>query len=106
VARAAGQRVSLRVAPSTATASVVSNRLLAAGFRGAKAFDVEVFEPATTNALMAALWVHDLRHAESASADPLADLALGAKHGGLWRVPYLPRSILPLAAALGMLRRG
>lgn len=112
VARAAGQRVSIRVAPSTATTSVTHNRLLAAGFRGAKAFDVEVFEPATTNALMAGLWVHDLRHHESAaggsqagSAD-LADLATGANHGGLWRVPYLPRSVLPLAALLGMVRRG
>jgi hypothetical protein len=110
VARAAGHRVSLRVAPSTSTTSVTHNQLLAAGFRGAKAFDVEVFEPATTNALMAALWVHDLRYpapgAKSAPAHPLAALALGANHGGLWRVPYLPRSVLPLAALLGMVRRG
>ena len=115
VARAAGQRVSIRVAPSTATTSVTHNRLLAAGFRGAKAFDVEVFAPATTNALMAGLWVHDLRQGGTAADDPtagaaglddLADLALDANHGGLWRVPYLPRSVLPLAALLGMVRRG
>ncbi len=109
VARDSGHVVSIRVAPSTATASVVHNRLLAAGFRGAKAFDVEVFEPTTTNALMAALWVHDLRHPPLEPADPRAALdalALGANHGGLWRVPYLPRSVLPLAALLGLVRRG
>lgn len=107
VARADGQRVSINVAPSTSTGSVVGNRLLAAGFRGARAFDVEVFEPATTNALMAALWVHDLRQPPQAdaAANPLAALATGANHGGLWRLPYLPRSVLPLAALLGFIRR-
>jgi hypothetical protein len=109
VACSAAHAVSIRVAPSTATASVVHNRLLAAGFRGAKAFDVEVFEPATTNALMAALWVHDPRHPPLEPDDPRAALdalALGANHGGPWRVPYLPRSVLPLAALLGLVRRG
>lgn len=112
LARAAGHRVSFNVAPSTTTASVLSNKLLAAGFRGAKAFDCEVFEPATTNALMAALWVHDLRN-ERCAADPAAPLSHplqflvdGANHGGLWRVPYLPRSVLPMAALLGMVQRG
>jgi hypothetical protein len=110
VARAAGHRVSINVAPPTTTASVVGNRLLAAGFRGAKAFDCEVFEPAATNALVAALWVHDLRSAGT-KADPAATLAHplqllsdAANHGGLWRVPYLPRSVLPLAALIGFLR--
>lgn len=111
VARAAGHRVSLNVAPSTTTASVVKNPLLAAGFRGAKAFRCEVFEPATTNALMAALWVHDLRTRTTAAdpsvplAHPLDLLVDGANHGGLWRVPYLPRSVLPLAALVGLVRR-
>jgi hypothetical protein len=34
--------------------------------------------------------------------EPLAE----ANHGGLWRVPYLPRSALPIAALLGLVRRG
>jgi hypothetical protein len=108
IARAAGQQVAMNVAPSTSTASVVSNKLLAAGFRGAKAFDVEVFEPATTNALMAGMWVHDLRHREATVAPnrhPLAAIAESANHGGLWRVPYLPRSVLPTAALLGLVKR-
>ena len=111
VARAEGQVASINVAPSTSTASVLSNPALAAGFRGAKAFDIEVFAPDTTNALMAALWVHDLRNPQSAAqpavplAHPLQLLVQGANHGGLWRVPYLPRSVLPFAALLGLMKR-
>jgi hypothetical protein len=111
VARADGQVASINVAPSTTTASVLSNPALAAGFRGAKAFDIEVFEPETTNALMAALWVHDLRNPQgtalptAALAHPLQLMSEGANHGGLWRVPYLPRSVLPFAALLGLMKR-
>lgn len=109
--RAAGQRVSINVAPSTATHSVVKNPLLAAGFRGARSFGVEIFEPATTNALMAALWVHDLRNPEALSNPqvplwhPLELIMQGANHGGMWRLPYVPRSVLPLAALAGFTRR-
>jgi hypothetical protein len=111
VARAEGQVASINVAPSTSTASVLSNPALAAGFRGAKAFDIEVFAPDTTNAVMAALWVHDLRNPRSSAqpgvplAHPLQLLVEGANHGGLWRVPYLPRSVLPFAAMLGLMKR-
>ncbi|HZI11659.1 MAG TPA: hypothetical protein VE153_14855 [Myxococcus sp.] len=111
VARADGQTVSLNVAPSTATRSVVKNPALAAGFRGAHAFGVEVFEPATTNALMAAMWVHDLRNPKSSAypdtplRHPLELLMQGANHGGMWRIPYTPRSVLPFAALLGLVRR-
>ncbi len=111
VARTAGRRVSINVAPSTATHSVVKNPLLAAGFRGASTFGMEVFEPATTNALMAALWVHDLRNPAALSdprvplRHPLELIMQGANHGGMWRQPYLPRSVLPLAALAGFTRR-
>ena len=111
VARAEGSVASINVAPSTRTASVLSNAALAAGFRGAKAFDIEVFDPDTTNALMAAMWVHDLRNPagsaqpQVALAHPLMLLTEGANHGGLWRSPYLPRSVLPFAAMLGLMRR-
>ena len=110
VARAAGHRVSLNVAPSTTTVSVLKNPALAAGFAGASSFGIDVFEPETTNALMAALWVHDLRSDESA-ANPAVALSHPAElfmdnacHGGLWRLAYLPRSALPIAAALGWVR--
>jgi len=100
-ARAAGTTVSFKVAPPTRTRSVVKNRALAAAYAGAHLFDVEVFEPATSNTLMAALLVHDLRSPAPSAAFPWQDEAIGAAHGGLWRGPYAPRSALGLAALIG-----
>jgi hypothetical protein len=103
VARAGGSTVSLNVAPPTRTRSVVKNRALAAAYAGAHRFGVEVFEPATSNVLMAALLVHDLHTGGGpAHAHPWQDEAHAAAHGGLWRTPYAPRSALGLAAVLGL----
>lgn len=102
-ARQAGRTVSLNVAPATRTRSVVKNRALAAAYAGAHRFGVEVFDPATSNTLMAALLVHDLHvGAEQSHDQPWQDEAHGAAHGGLWRCPYTPRSALGLAAVLGL----
>jgi hypothetical protein len=99
--RAAGRTVSLTVAPMTRTRSVLKNRVLAAAYAGAHVFGVEVFEPATSNTLMAALLVHDLRNPAPAREHPWHDEAAGAAHGGVWRVGYAPRSALGLAAVIG-----
>lgn len=101
VAREAGATVSLNVAPPTRTRSVTKNRLLAAAYAGAHRFGAEVFEPATTRVLMAALLVHDLHAAGPPRAHPWQDEAYAAAHGGLWRIAYAPRSALGLAAVLG-----
>jgi hypothetical protein len=102
VARDAGTTVSLNVAPPTRTRSVVKNRALAAAYAGAHRFGVEVFEPATSNVLMAALLVHDLHTGGGpVQPHPWQDEAHAAAHGGLWRAPYAPRSALGLAAVLG-----
>jgi len=107
-ARTAGTRVSLNLAPATRTQSVVKNRALAAAYAGAGRFGVEVFEPATSTALMSALLVHDLRNPKSAANpavtldNPMDLFAQGANHGGLWRAAYAPRSVLGIAALLGM----
>ncbi|MFD2765220.1 hypothetical protein [Micromonospora eburnea] len=102
-ARAAGATVSFKVAPPTRTRSVLRNRALAAAYAGAHRFGIEVFEPATSNTLMAALLVHDLRTGGGPVQDhPWRDEAYGAAHGGLWRVPYAPRSALGLAVLLGL----
>ncbi|HTW02615.1 MAG TPA: hypothetical protein VMF87_20085 [Streptosporangiaceae bacterium] len=101
LAREAGATVSLNIAPPTRTRSVVKNRVLAAAYAGAHRFGAEVFEPATTRTLMAALLVHDLQTAAQARAHPWQDEADGAAHGGLWRIAYAPRSALVLAAILG-----
>lgn len=111
-ARASGRLVSLNVAPATRTRSVMRNRVLAAAYAGAHRFGVEVFDPSTSNTLMAALLVHDLRD-PSAVANPAVELAhpleivwQGANHGGLWRTPWKPRSVLGIAVVLGMVQRG
>ena len=110
-ARIHGVGVSVNVAPPTNTHSVTRNRLLAMAYRGAPAFGVEVFEPATTRALMSALLVHDLRSPTS-YARPDTELthdwqlfAHAANHGGLWRVAFEPRSVLSLAVARGALHK-
>jgi hypothetical protein len=102
VAREQGATVSFKVAPPTRTRSVVKNRVLAAAYAGAPAFGVEVFEPATSNTLMAALLVHDLRNPSPVREQVWQEEATGAAHGGLWRMPYAPRSALGLAALLGL----
>ena len=102
-ARHDGRLVSMNVAPPTRTRSVVKNRALAAAYAGAHRFGVEVFDPSTSNVLMAAMLVHDLhtgggpRHTH-----PWQDEAYAAAHGGLWRAGYSPRSALGLAALLGV----
>jgi len=101
-ARAGGATVSMNVAPPTRTRSVLKNRALAAAYAGAHRFGVEVFEPATSQVLMAALLVHDLHTGGGpVHAHPWQDEAHAAAHGGLWRIAYAPRSALGLAALLG-----
>jgi hypothetical protein len=102
---------SANVAPATRTRSVMSNRILAAAYAGAGSYGVEVFDVETSSTLMAALLVHDLRNS-AAAAHPANDLAHPldlfvdqAAHGGLWRLPYEPRSVLTLAALEGLARR-
>ncbi|MBB5868670.1 hypothetical protein F4553_002049 [Allocatelliglobosispora scoriae] len=102
VAREAGTTVSFKVAPPTRTRSVIKNRALAAAYAGAHVFDVEVFEPATSNTLMAALLVHDLHNPLPLREHVWEEEAFGAAHGGLWRTAYSPRSALGLAALIGL----
>ena len=106
LAREAGTTVSLNIAPPTRTRSVVKNRALAAAYAGAHRFGAEVFEPATTRVLMAALLVYDLHAATPVHAHPWQDEAYAAAHGGLWRMAYAPRSALGLAALLGYAAAG
>ncbi len=111
VAKDDGSLMSANVAPATQTRSVVKNKVLAAAFRGASAFGVEVFAPATSRALMSALLAHDLRNPAAASQPtvklehPFELFTQGAAHGGLWRIAYEPRTVLPLAVGIGMFKK-
>jgi hypothetical protein len=87
--------------------SSTAGRDVAAAHRGAGAFGVAVLKPPTTSAIVAAPRVHDLRSPAS-TATPAVALAQtpqlmvdGANHGGLWRNPGLPRSVLPMARPAG-----
>ncbi|MEO6471607.1 MAG: hypothetical protein ABIR57_06945 [Aeromicrobium sp.] len=101
-ARHEGLTVSLNVAPATRTRSVLKNKALAAAYAGAHRFGVEVFDPSTSNTLMAALLVYDLRAGAADQQEPWQDEAINAAHGGLWTSAYHPRSALGLAAVLGL----
>ena len=112
VSRSDGVRVSLNVAPPARTQSVVKNKALAAAYAGAARFGIEVFDPDTCNTLMAALLVRDLRDPQSLSNpavptdSPMDLFGDAANHGGLWRTEYDPRSVLGVAAIMGMFVRG
>ena len=110
-AREAGVVTSANVAPATHTRSVLKNKILASAYAGAGPFGVEIFAPETSRALMAALLVHDIRN-PGAAAVPTTELshpyelfAQGAAHGGLWRHPNQPRTVLPLAVGVGLVKR-
>ncbi|MGI8773454.1 MAG: hypothetical protein ACR2KQ_00365 [Actinomycetota bacterium] len=109
--KASGRLTSANVAPATKTRSVMKNKVLAAAFRGASAFGVEVFDPSTARALNSLLLLRDLKDPQ-APGSPASELAHpfdlfveGAAHGGMWRLGYEPRSVLPLAVGVGLLRR-
>jgi hypothetical protein len=102
LARSEGRRVSFNVAPATWTRSVTKNRVLAAAYAGARHFGIEIFEPATTRTLMAALLVHDLHTEPPAERPPEQLFSDGAAHGGLWTAAYEPRSALGVAALAGL----
>ena len=101
-ARAAGSEVSFNVAPATWTRSVTKNRVLAAAYAGAGRFGIEIFAPATTRALMAAMLVHDVHRPSQGDGSPESLFSEGAAHGGLWTAAYEPRSALGLAALAGL----
>lgn len=100
----AGCTVSTNIAPSTATASVVSNITFKWAYGGMPFFKpYEIFWQETTNAVMAAMLVHDVRN-PNAAANPanrkkyeinnlLELFKYGSFHGGVWRAAYTVDSL-------------
>ncbi|MEC3951485.1 hypothetical protein VMT65_00420 [Nocardia sp. CDC153] len=106
LARAAGHPVSFTVAPPAWTRSLArESGWRTAAYRAASRFGIEVFDPGTARTLLAAKLVADL-HAdnEPRTSNPEALFATGAAHGGLWRQPFAPRSLLAPAALSGAMR--
>eukprot|EP00752_Nemacystus_decipiens_P001371 g1359.t2 len=92
--------VSSNIAPSTATASVVSNRLFAMAYGGMRFFQpMEVFQQETSNAVMGALLLRDVADPATPSnptlplKNPLQLFSFGSFHGGVWRMAYTIDSI-------------
>lgn len=115
-----GHTISSNIAPSTATASVVHNAQFAAAYGGMHVFaPMEVMYAETSNAVMGALLVHDVRNpAAPASgangkanklANPLMVFMHGSFHGGTWRCGYkmgtigVPSALVFYAKQYGLL---
>ncbi|MCX4098976.1 hypothetical protein [Nocardia sp. alder85J] len=106
-ATAAGHPVSITVAPAAWTRSVTRNPTFEIAYSGAEFFGVQIFPPDTARYLMAAKLVADLAApVPDRDGQPEALLYADAAHGGFWRQPYDPKSVLPLVAALGLGARG
>jgi hypothetical protein len=97
----AGGRVSSTVAPASWTRSVTKNRILASVYAGVAPFGVEIFQPETARALMAAKLVADVFRSVPAQDAHPESVFIDAAHGGLWRQPFEPRSGLGVAALVG-----
>lgn len=102
IARSTGTLTSVHVAPPTQTASVHSNPAMAERQRLTAHLGLETFEAPTSQAIAAAILVHDLRN-PSAPANPEVEVdhpheafMFAANPGGRWRAPLDPSSSLPV----------
>lgn len=104
VAQADGAIVSSNIAPASHTVSVRKNKLLAAAYDGCRRFGIEIFHPQTSSALMTTLLLHDIffPNSKPSSDHPFGLFMHGAVHGGMWRLPYLLRSCVEVAAVMGL----
>jgi len=107
VARAGGCRVSTHIAPSTSTASVVSNKQFAWAYDGMPYFKpFEIFQQDTSNAVMAAILIHDLNNSKAVAnphvqlENPLELFREASFHGGVWRAGYKVGSIGEVSAVI------
>ncbi|KAL1507615.1 hypothetical protein AB1Y20_007234 [Prymnesium parvum] len=106
----AGAVVSSMVAPSTATLSVLHNKSFAWVYGGMPYFKYEIFKQDTTNAVMAAMLMHDILNKDSPKnpankakhhiENPIELFSTQAVHGGLWRSPYKVDSIGEVSALI------
>ena len=100
-----GHAISSNIAPSTATASVVHNAQFAAAYGGMHLFEpIEVMYQETSNAVMGALLIHDIRNTKAYSypafklSNPLQLFEHGSFHGGVWRCAFKISSIGEMSA--------
>jgi hypothetical protein len=101
-----GRRASINVAPAAWTKSVINNRVFRVAYSGASAFGVEIFAADTARYLLAAKLAVDLADSHPPALEhPEALIYTDANHSGFWHLPLHPKSALPAAAAIGMVRQ-
>jgi hypothetical protein len=95
ICREKGVIASSNIAPSTATASVLSNVMFALSYNGFPNMKpMEITYQETSNCVMAALLIRDLRDPSAAAnpktklPNPLCLFGESAWHGGCWRTGY------------------
>lgn len=105
VARDEGLLTSVHVAPPSRTTSVHHNAAMLKRQLDTARLGIETFDAATTEALAAAVLVHDLRNPlspanpDSALPHPLDSFHFAANPGGRWRIPFDIESSLPAVEA-------
>jgi hypothetical protein len=102
LSRAEGVLTSVHVAPPTRTQSVHKNPAMEQRQRLGTRLGLEAFDAPTSQALGAAMLVHDLRNPAS-PANPAVGLRhpqeafmFAANPGGRWRTPFDPSSAMPV----------
>ncbi len=110
----AADRPSVRVSASTAGIThtrSLEHPLFLAGFEGAPAFGIHVFEPEQTRVLTTLLWLHDLLRTDALAQTAPEPEARAARvleqviHGGVRTTPFLLDPTIRAAAILGLSRR-
>ncbi|MGX1805527.1 hypothetical protein ACWIGI_07410 [Nocardia sp. NPDC055321] len=104
LARESGHTVSYTVTPPIWTATAQQPLWRSAAHRAAAQFGIEVFDPATARVLLAAKLVADLFAPAPPAPNPESLFTVGAAHGGLWRQPFTPRSLVAPAALTGSIQ--
>jgi hypothetical protein len=110
VAREEGNLTSVHVAPPTRTQSVHKNPIMEQRQRLTARLGIETFDAATSQAIAAAMLVHDLRNPKAPAnpqvlmRHPHEIFMFAANPGGRWRVPLEPPSSLPILRWLETMR--
>ncbi|MFI6867981.1 hypothetical protein [Nocardia sp. NPDC050406] len=101
LARAAGHTVSYTVTPPAWPTDIRESPWRPTALRGADHYGIEVFDRATIRPLLAAKLVADLFAPDEPDPNPDALFTKGAAHGGLWRQPFHPQSLIAPSTLLG-----
>lgn len=104
LAHYAGIRVSYQISPPARTNSVLRHRILRASYLGAPLFGVQPFEVNVAKSASAAALVRDVFDPKAyENRETTTELhTFSAIHGGLWRLPYRPKSVWVAATILGL----